>query len=211
MIPFGATVAGDFSMQASPVLWALKNVIGIVDDIMIVGKKPSHSDHDQGLTTLLETVRKCNAWLNYDKLHYKKQEVDFIGETHTTSSHKPVKNKVTAITKMTASTNKKQVQSFIGIINYLSKLSARLSEIMKPIWELAKDKVPFNWGPEHQSAFTQMKQEIISAPILVYYNPKKQTVLQTDASIKGLGTCLLQEEKPVYFASKALTEAQGDM
>ena len=38
--------------------------------------------------------------------------------------------------------------------------------------------------------------------------PKKTTVLQTDASIIGLGTCLLQDEKPVYFASKALTEAQ---
>ena len=79
---------------------------------------------------------------------------------------------------------------------------------MGPIWELAKDRVPFNWGPEHQSAFTKMKQEIVSAPILAYYNPKKQTVLQTDASIKGLGTCLLREEKPVYFARKALTEAQ---
>ena len=53
-----------------------------------------------------------------------------------------------------------------------------------------------------------MKQEIVSAPILAYYNPKKQTVLQTDASTKGLGACLLQEEKPVYFASKALTGAQ---
>ena len=53
-----------------------------------------------------------------------------------------------------------------------------------------------------------MKQEIISVPILAYYNPKKQTVLQTDASIKGLGACLLQEEKPVYFASKALTVEQ---
>ena len=53
-----------------------------------------------------------------------------------------------------------------------------------------------------------MKKEISCAPMLVYYNPKKQTVLQTDASIKGLGACLLQEEKPVYFASKALTEAQ---
>ena len=113
-----------------------------------------------------------------------------------------------AITKMPAPTNKKQVQSFIGMINYLSKFSARLSEIVEPILELAMDKVPFNWGPEHQSAFTQMKQEIISAPILAYYNPKKQIVLQTDASIKGLGTCLLQEEKTVYFASKALTEAQ---
>ena len=53
-----------------------------------------------------------------------------------------------------------------------------------------------------------MKQGIICAPILAYYNPKKQTVLQTDANIKGLGACLLQEEKTVYFASKALTDTQ---
>ena len=53
-----------------------------------------------------------------------------------------------------------------------------------------------------------MEKEIACAPILAYYNPKKQTVLQADASIKGLGVCLLQEEKPVYFASKALTDAQ---
>ena len=53
-----------------------------------------------------------------------------------------------------------------------------------------------------------MKKEISSALVLAYYNPKKQTLLQTDASIKGLGACLLPEEKPVYFASKAFTEAQ---
>ena len=89
------------------------------------------------------------------------------------------------------------------MVNYLSKCSARLSEIVEPIKELAKDKVPFNWDPEHQSAFTQKKTEIASTPILAYYNPKKQAVLQTDASIKGLGACLLQEEKPVNFVSKA--------
>ena len=53
-----------------------------------------------------------------------------------------------------------------------------------------------------------MKKEIARAPVLAYYNPRKQTVLQTDASIKGLEACLLQEEKPVYFASKTLSEAQ---
>ena len=113
-----------------------------------------------------------------------------------------------AITAMPSPTNKKQVQLFIGMINYLSKFSLRLSELAEPIKELSKDKVPFNWGPEHQAAFTKMKQEISSAPMLAYYTPRKQTMLQTDASIKGLGACLLQEEKPVYFASKALTEAQ---
>ena len=53
-----------------------------------------------------------------------------------------------------------------------------------------------------------MKNEIITAPIVAYYDPKKTTVLQTDTSINGLGACLLQDEKLVYFTSKALTEAQ---
>ena len=94
------------------------------------------------------------------------------------------------------------------MINYLSKFSARLSILALPIRELAKDKVPFNWGAEHQVAFKLVKNEIITTPLLAYYDPKKLTVLQTDACINGLGACLLQDEKPVYFMSKALTEAQ---
>ena len=73
---------------------------------------------------------------------------------------------------------------------------------------MSKDKIPFNWGLEHQQAFTQMKKEISSVLVLTCYNFKKQTVLQTDASIKGLGAFLLQEEKPVYFASEAPTDGQ---
>ena len=53
-----------------------------------------------------------------------------------------------------------------------------------------------------------MKKEIARAPVLAYYNPRKENVLQTDASINGLGACLLQDETLVYFVSKALTEAQ---
>ena len=71
----------------------------------------------------------------------------------------------------------------------------RLLELVEPIRELPKEKVTTNWGPEHQDAFRTMNQEISKAPVLAYYNPKKQTVLQTDASIKGLGACLLQEEQ----------------
>ena len=83
-----------------------------------------------------------------------------------------------------------------------------MSELAEPIRELSKDKVPFNWVLEHQQAFTQMRKEISSVSVLAYYNPKMQTMLQTDASISGLGACLLQEDKPVYFASKSLTDAQ---
>ena len=80
----------------------------------------------------------------------------------------------------------------------------RLSEHGEPIRELSKEKVPFNWGPKHQAAFTQKKQEVSSALVLAYYNPKKQTMLQTDISIKDLVACLLQDEKPVYLQVKLL-------
>ena len=47
---------------------------------MVVGKQPNHKDHDQVLTTLFETARKCNVRLNYEKLQYKQTEAEFWGE-----------------------------------------------------------------------------------------------------------------------------------
>ena len=78
-MPFGVTVAGDvFQYKLDQYFGHIKQEIGIADDIIIVGKKPNYSGHDQALITLLETVRRCNVQLNYDKLQYKKQEVDFM-------------------------------------------------------------------------------------------------------------------------------------
>ena len=150
----------------------------------------------------------CNVKFNYERLQYKKEEADFFGETYTTSGHMPDQTKVSAITKMSVPTSKKQVLSFIGMINYLPKLSTRLSEIEEPIRWLSTDKVPLNWGPEHQSTFTQIKKEVASAHILAYYNPKKQRVFQTDASIKGLGACLLKMRNQYILLVNSLTDAQ---
>ena len=147
--------------------------------------------------------------LNYEKLQYKQEEVYFFRETYTTNGCKPAHSKVKGTDKKQAPTCKKQVQYFIGMINYLSRFSARLSELAEPIRELCKEKVPFNWGPEYQEVTKLVKREIITTPVLAYYNPRKQTVLQTDTSIEGLGACLLQDQTPVYFASKALTKHRG--
>ena len=203
VMPFGITVAGDvFQRKLDQYFRKIDKVIIIADDIMVVRNQQNHIDHDIALTNLLETARRINIHLNYDKLHYKETEVDFFQETYTADGCKPAQSKVPAISEMPPSTCKKQEQSFISMINYLSKFLARLLELAEPI----RDKVPFNWGPEHHAAFKQIKKEIVRAHILAYYNPKKETTLQTDASVKGIGTCLLQDQKLVYFASKVLME-----
>ena len=61
-MPFGATVAVDvFQCKLDQCFGKIKNGIFIADDIMIVGKKMNHTDHDQALTTMLQTARKCNV------------------------------------------------------------------------------------------------------------------------------------------------------
>ena len=80
VMPLGATIAGDvFQHKLDQCFGHITDVIVIADDIMAVERKHNHRNHDQALTTLLETASKCNIRLNYDKLQYKKEEVDFFG------------------------------------------------------------------------------------------------------------------------------------
>ena len=200
------TKIGRYRFTVMP--FGIKNLIVITDDVMVISKNENHRDHSLTFTTLLHTARKCNVKLNYNKLKFKWTEVNFYSKTYTTDGCKPAQEKVQAIVKMPPPCNKKEVQSFIGMINYLTKFSPRLTELSELIRELIKEKVPFNWGPEHQESFDLLKKELVRAPVLAYYNPRKETILETDASTKDLGACLLQDDKPIYFASKALTEMQ---
>ena len=119
--------------------------------------------------------------------------MEFFGETYTTQGHKPSYMKVKAITEIPKPTNLKDLQTFLGMVQYLSKFSPRIAEVAQPLWDLTKKHAPYAWGPEQNHAFDSIKKEIVQASILIYYDLKKETVLQTDASIKGLGTCPLQD------------------
>ena len=208
-MPFGITVTGDiFQWKLDQCFGHIKIIIVIANDLIVVGKKHYHRDHDIALAILLETARRNNVCLNYNKLQYKKMEVSFFGETYLSSGFFSAQTKVSVITPMPESRYKNQVHSFIGMVNYLSKFSARLSELAKLVRELAKVNVPFHWSPKHQEPFNLIQKEIAGMLILACYNARKQTTLQTDTSSKGLGVCILQEGKLVYFTSKALTKAQ---
>ena len=97
VMPFNITVAGDIFQ------WKLDQCFSHL------GVKKHHKEHDLALTALLETSRKCNIWLNYDKLQYKKAEVDFFREAYTIDGCTPAQIKVSAITTMPEWSCKKEV------------------------------------------------------------------------------------------------------
>ena len=104
--------------------------------------------------------------------------------------------------------NKKEMQTFLGMVQYLQKFTPHLSVLAEPLQDLIKTNSPYIWGPEHTIAMNAIQEEMVKAPILKYFDLRQKTVLQMDASCKGLGACLLQDGHPIYFASKSLTDAK---
>ena len=206
---FWVYVAGDvFQQKLDKIFGKLTQVMCIADDIMVVGYKDDHSNHDLALTKLFQTAHKNNVKLNFKKLQYKKHEVTFFGENYSTQGRKPDPKKIKAIVKMKQPENKKEMQTFLGMVWYLQKFPPHLSVLAEPLRDLIKTNLPYILGPEHTIAMNAIQEEMVWAPILKYFDPRKKTVLQTDASCKGLGACLLQDGHPIYFANKSLTDAE---
>ena len=212
VMPFGITVAGDvFQRQLDQCFGKIDQLIVIADDIMVVGKQHNHKDHDIALTNLLETTRRCNIRLNFDTLPYKKTEVDFFGEMYTTDGCKPAQSKFSAIVEVPPPTCRKQVQSFIGMVNYLSKFSVRLFELVEPIRELTKDKVSFNWGPECQAIFKQMKRRLLEPQYsLIIIQRKKPYCRQMQVS-KDLVLACCKARSQSTLQVEHLQKHKGDM
>ena len=123
-LPFGVNVSGDAVQRKTDEIYnTLPNVIGIADDIIIWGDKEDRSDHDEALARFLQITRENGLCINFDKIQYKTTEVTFFGETYTTKGHKPATDKVQAITQMPTPTNVTELQTILGMCQYLAKYS----------------------------------------------------------------------------------------
>lgn len=109
---------------------------------------------------------------------------------------------------MKAPKDKKALQSFQGMINYLKRYSARLTRLLEPLRPLLREEMEWTWDSSRQDAFNAIKEELSRTPVLAYFDRKAEYVIQTDASMKGLGAVLLQEGKPVIYVSRTLTPAE---
>ena len=100
------------------------------------------------------------------------------------------------------------MRSFLGLVNYLNRFSLHLAEISAALREICRQDMEFELTESVCVAFSRTKEEISKNVTLPYFNPKSETTLQTNASKKGLGVVILQNSKPVIFASQALTRAE---
>ena len=98
------------------------------------------------LTKLLQTAKQNNVKLNLEKLQYKKHEVTFFGKNYMTQGRKPDPKKIKAIVKMKQPENKKEMQTFLGMVQYLQKFTPLSVSSSRTIVRPHKDKLTIHLG-----------------------------------------------------------------
>ena len=178
----------------------------IVDDILIYGR--TREEDDRNLRSVLDRAREKGIRFNPEKCTIGVNEVPFFGNIITDKGLKADPSKIEAILKLEVPDSHEKLERFFGMVNYLSKFAPNLSEITSPLRSLLKKETEFLWDEPQSRAFVRVKQTITQSPVLVYYDPNKELTLEVGSSKDGIGACLMQENRPIAFASKGLTQAE---
>jgi hypothetical protein len=148
-------------------------------------------------------------------------EIEYLGYVLTRDDIKPQSNEVQAILAIKLPTRVKQLRHFLGMVQYYPDLWARQSNMLAPLTSLVGEcgqtkttkakgtkTVPWHWDQFHQRAFDHVKATIAKDVVLAYPDYSKVFEIYTDASSKQLGAVVTQDNWPIAFFSRKLSDTQ---
>jgi hypothetical protein len=183
--------------------------------------RSSLEDHFKTLEEVLRRLRDAGLKVNAIKLTFCALEVEYLGYIPTRDGIKSQSNKVQAILAIKPPTGVKQLQYFLGMVQYYHDLWARWSKMLAPLTSLVGEcgqtkvtrakgtkKVPWQWDEVHQRAFDHVKATIAREVVLAYPDYSKVFEIYTNASSKQLGAVITQENRHIAFFSGGLAPLQ---
>eukprot|EP00794_Sanderia_malayensis_P010577 gene10577-11699_t len=169
----------------------------------------------EGKRNKLLPFEKRNAGLKLkpSKCHFAQTSVKFFGFQIGDTGLTPYPEKVKTIKEYPVPKDLTELRRFIGMISYYRRFILRFSDVASPLHRLLQKDVKFEWNNNCQDSFEDLKDQLISSPILGFPDTNKDYVLYTDASDVGIGAVLTQKDKDgadkvISFASKAFSSAE---
>lgn len=186
-MPFGISTAPEiFQRSMQQLLGDLPNTAVVMDDILVWGK--TREDRDKALTQLLKRCDECGLKLNLEKCFFARKEVRYLGHVLSSEGLKLDPSRVEDILAIEAPQCRKQLKTFLGMINFVSRFIPNLSEATAPLRDLLKEDAAWVWTDSQQKSFEALRNALVNAPVLSFFDPKLPATLSVDASNYG-GRC----------------------
>ena len=225
VLAMGLSNATDlFETCICEVLQGLNVYTNIADDVLVYGA--TYDEFKNNVLAFLDCCVQEDMHLNPDKVKIDCHKVTFFRNVLSKDGLSPDNTKVQLIKDWPMPTNHKELQSFLGTVNYLSRFLAFLSDLHAPMQSLLKKNTEFVWTSVHQHAFDQIKLQVSSDVKLQFYDCSKPLYIEVDTSKKGIGMVMLQYSimkndsksgsdiptnlRPISYTSKTLSTIESN-
>lgn len=215
---FGISCAPEiFQKTLERMLLGCEGVVNYIDDILIYGK--DLIEHDSRLKKVISVLNENNVVIRNDKCCFRMEKVNFLGHELSGEGVRPLKKYISTIKEFRAPKTTGELQSFLGLVNFVSKWIPNYATVTEPLKILLRNKtgdradITENWGLEQKSCFESLKEIMTNISSLGYYNVSDRTIVIADASPVGLGGVLVQtnskgEPRIIAYGHKTLTDCE---
>jgi hypothetical protein len=185
-------------------------VVIYMDDILVFSK--DKHEHQEQVKRILEKLRQHQLSLKAEKCYFEKEEIEFLGLIISEKGIRMDPHKVKAITDWPIPTTKRELQQFLGFINFYRRFVKGFAKIAKPLTKLT-GKTDWLWTELQQKVFQELKNEVTSERVLIILKPGRPFRMETDASDFTIAAILSQLDdegkwRPVAFLSRSLNNAE---
>jgi hypothetical protein len=183
-------------------------VIAYLDDILVYSS--NMTEHYEHVERVLEKLKEYDLELKPEKCEFHKEEVEFLGHMVGINGVRIGESKIKTIREWETPKTVKDIQSFLGFVNFNRQFIKDFSKIAIQLTKLTKKEIAWEWGEPQERAFQALKEACIQEPVLIAFTSGKPLRIETDASDLALGAVLLQEKEgkwhPIAYHSRKFSE-----
>ena len=167
-----------------------KNAITYLDDVFM--QSQTKEEMFNVLEQYHQILQNENLKAAPDKSHFFLTKVKFLGHNIERKTITPLKSRIDAIQKLQPPTNKKKIQEFLGMLNFLSKYVYKMQLYLRPFYNILRQQNNFEWNIEHQARFEEIKKLLTEQISNTIPDSNQPFYAMCDASNFGIGAALLQ-------------------
>jgi hypothetical protein len=186
-----------------------KFIVVFINDILIYSK--NLENHARHLHVILQRLRDHRLYAKFSKCDIWLDTVKFLGHTISSDGISIDPSKVQEVLDWKPPTSVHQIHSFLGLAGYYRCFTPDFARIAKPMIELLKKGVKFSWNEKYKEAFHTLRAHLTTAPVLAQLDNSKPFDVYCDATGIGLGCVLMQENRVIAYASRALRTHETEL
>ncbi|BHF64118.1 hypothetical protein SprV_0200711700 [Sparganum proliferum] len=211
-MPFGLrNAAQTFQRFIDRVLRGLPFVYAYIVDLLVASRNAE--EHKEHLALVFDRLDQFGVVINPSKCVLGVPSLDILGHHVDAQGLRPLSSKVEAIRDLPPPTSKRQLQRFLGMVNFYRRFLPNCADLMLPLTNLLSGpKGPLELRGHALTAFERIKTSVVDTTLLTHPAPEAPLSLMVDASTVAVGAVLQQHinnsTRTLAFFSKKLSPAE---